>query len=61
MIPSFAHFTWRLKLGTKKGLEGQTRAQRQGDFMELYDNKHYQNSSWVLCKAETGEKEEEEK
>ncbi len=48
-------------MGTKQGLEGQTRAHRQGDFMELYDNKQYQNSSRVLCKAETGEKEEEEK
>ncbi len=50
-----------LKLGTKQGLKRQTRAQRQGDIMELYENMHYQNSSWVLCKAETGEKEEEEK
>ncbi len=34
IVPSFANFADTLKLGVKQGLEGQTRSQRQGDFMD---------------------------
>jgi hypothetical protein len=34
MVPNFAHFMVTLKLGRKEKLQGQTRAQRQGDFMD---------------------------
>jgi len=33
-VPNFANFANTLKLGMKQGLEGQTRSQRQGDFMD---------------------------
>ncbi len=36
MAPNFAHFTATLKLDMKQGLEGQTRAQRQGDSMDNF-------------------------
>jgi hypothetical protein len=36
MAPNFAHFIATLKLDMKHGLEGQTRAQRQGDSMDNY-------------------------
>jgi hypothetical protein len=34
METNFAHFMDKLKLGMKHKLQGQTRAQRQGDFMD---------------------------
>ncbi len=34
LVPTLAQFTATRKSGTKQGLEGQTRAQRQGDFAD---------------------------
>jgi hypothetical protein len=52
MVPSFSHFTATIILGMKGGLEGQTRAQRQGDFTRMCSSTHINSERhllfWVL-------------
>jgi hypothetical protein len=49
MVPNSAHFMATLKLALKQGLlEGQTRAQQQGDFIITSSRKELEHSTLVL-------------
>lgn len=52
MVPNSAHFMATLKLAMKQGLlEGQTRAQQQGDFTITSSTKELEHSTLVLQKT----------
>jgi hypothetical protein len=52
MVPNSAHFMATLKLAMKQGLlEGQTRAQQQGDFTRTSSTNESEHSTLVLAKT----------